>query len=444
MKSNALWRCTVILPIAAVVASVSVSGCQMTTTRQVAVKTERPPAQVMKSNGEAAFERALSLAAEQRHSEAREVLDPLLQREPDHTRARLLHGVLRAREGRVSNAIEIFETLRRDYPDMSEPYNNLAVLYAVEWRLDDARKILIESLELRPDAVAYANLADVYTKLAQDANERARELDAGVVASLNRESAPVFVASETSAGSAGTGPREDDTQSGQSVVEPRRSESKLEVPARWRPDSAMESPSAAPQPRESVTTPSTMTAGVQAPYAQSEGARAATAETVAAVLKEASIPGAFCADAGGFQGRRAVADAALWLQSLGAEVIEVRHEERRTANSYRVYLPPFESRQQAVAKLREIRDRGVRDVAVIPDGDLANGISFGIYKNADNLHRRVAALEGLGHSVRSRAADEKVVGEYVITARVSGSPTTLDVAWTSQFPEQSIRVVDCG
>ena len=360
MKSRTLRRSPVILPIVIVVISISISGCQWTTARQVAVKTELPPPdQAIPSDGDGAFERALLLAAEERDPEAREVLDPLLQRDPDHTRARLLHGVLRAREGRVGHAIEIFETLKRDHPDMSEPYNNLAVLYTVEGRLDDARRILLESLERRPDAVTWVNLGEVYAKLAHDANERARELDAGVIASPNPEAAPVPASPE-------------------------------------------------------------------------------------AMVDPAQPPGAFCADAGRFQRRRAAGAAARWLQSFGAEVIEVRREERRIADRYRVYLPPFESRGQADAKLREIRDRGVRDVAVIPDGDLANGISFGIYRNVDNVHRRVAALEDLGHSVRSRAADERVVGVYVIKARAGGSPTTLDIAWTSQFPEQPIRVVDCG
>ena len=408
------------------------------------MKTELPPDQAMTPDGEATFEHALSLAAEERHSEAREVLDPLLERDPDHTRGRLLHGVLRAREGRVSHAIEIFDTLRRDHPDMSEPYNNLAVLYAVEGRLDDARKILLESLERRPDAVTYANLGEVYAKLAHDANERARELDSGVVASLNQQTAPVSTVSETSTGPSETGPWEDDTQSGQTVVEPRRTASEPEVPAVRQPDSATELQSVTPEPEKSIATPSTMAARAQAPNTQSEDAQGATTETVAAASMEESMPGDFCVDAGGFQGRRAAAAAALWLQSFGADVLEVRSEERRTASSYQVYLPPFQSRQQAAAKLREIRDRGVRDVAVIPDGDLANGISFGIYKDVDNMHRRVAALEGLGHSVRSRATDEKAVEEYTIKTRVSGSPATLDAAWESRFPEQSIRVVDCG
>ena len=187
MESNALGRCRVILPVVAIAASIAVSGCLSTAARQVAEETEPPPGQAAPSDLDGDFERALVLSADERHSEAREVLDPLLQREPDHARARLLHGVLRAREGRVSDAIEVFETLRRDHPDMTEPYNNLAVLYAVEGRLDDARKILLESLERRPDAVTYANLAEVYTKLAQEATDRARALDAGVVASAGRE-----------------------------------------------------------------------------------------------------------------------------------------------------------------------------------------------------------------------------------------------------------------
>ena len=176
----------------------------------------------MPSDGEDALEHAVSLTADGRHSEARKVLDPLLERDPGNTRARLLHGVLRAREGRVNDAIGIFEKLKKDNPGMSEPYNNLAVLYTVEGRLDDARRILLESLEHGPDAITYASLGEVYTKLAREANERARELDAGIPESSNREAAAITENSGTSAGLAPTDPRENDTQLRPSVVEPRR------------------------------------------------------------------------------------------------------------------------------------------------------------------------------------------------------------------------------
>ena len=113
------------------------------------------------------LERAIGLTAAQRYSEAREVLDSILDRRPDDSYARLLHGILHARAGRLSEAIAVFEQLRNDHPDMPEPYNNLAVLYAVQGRLDDARKVLIAVVERGPSAIAYANLGDVYAGLAR-------------------------------------------------------------------------------------------------------------------------------------------------------------------------------------------------------------------------------------------------------------------------------------
>ena len=314
------------------------------------------------------FDRALSLASEERYAEAREVLDPLLEREPGHRRARLLHGILRAHAGRVDEAIDIFEALRRDHPDMSEPYNNLAVLHAMQGRLDDAREVLLEALERAPAPVVYANLGAVYTKLARRAYRTAHELEAGDGSDSEQGMHTALALPETPNGSSDTEPRN------------------------------------------------------------------ALAEMLPV----------FCAHAGGFRSRRAVADAALWLQSYGVEVLEVRQEEHRIAGSYQVYLPPLADREKAVAKLEEIRRRGVRDVAVIPDGDLVNGISFGIYKEADNMHRRVAALGQLGYAVRSRAAGGEIASEYVIESRASGTSDALGASWAARFPEQPIHVGDCG
>ena len=379
------------------------------------------------------FERALSLATEKRYSEAREVLDPLLQRDPDNPRVRLLHGVLRTREGRVGESIDIFEALRRDYPDMSEPANNLAVLYAVEGRLDDARKILLAMLERAPDPIVYANLSDVYTKLARRAYERARALEASGQA---RSEPAMHTAFATPAPS---------MQATDAVPMPPQVEPEPADPApQWR-GFAPASRDSAPESEDlDLTLPPTIVTDTQAPDTESGETQQVVVGTVSTVSETASTPASFCAYAGRFLDRRAVADAALWLRSYGAEVLEVRHEERRTTSSYRVYLPPFASQQAAVAKLREIRKRGVRDVAVIKDGDLVNGISLGVYREADNMQRRVAALDQLGYSARSRAVELEIVKEYVIKAQAGGTPARLDAAWTKQFPEQPIRVVDCG
>ena len=372
------------------------------------------------------FERALALASEQRHEEARAVLDGLLQREPSHPRGRVLQGVLRTREGRVSEAIDIFEALRRDHPDMAEPYNNLAVLYALQGRLDDARTILLATLERAPDPVVYANLGDVYTKLARRAYRRARELEARAGARPERETPAAIALPETPVGSLNLDLPAPLPESHTMVAEARDP-----VPA----------PATAP---EAIERPMSVVMQRREPAAEPPDPGEGSPVTLPATPEAASAPPAFCAYAGGFQGRRAVADAALWLQSYGAEVLEVRHEERQIARSYRVYLPPFATSDEAAAKLREIRGRGVRDVMVIRDGDLANGISFGIYTKADNMHQRVAALDRLGYPVQSRADAVEIVEEYAIKARAAGPPDSLDAALTSRFPGRSIRIVDCG
>ena len=430
--------------------------------------------------GDDAFERAHSLAIEERYEEAREVLDPLLERLPDHPRARLLHGVLRVREGRIAEAVAVFEALRRDHPDMVEPYNNLAVLHAVEGRLEDARAILLAALERRPDATVYANLADVYGKLARRAYERAREIEAGGGASREPGAAAMLPATPggsaqtgaTSAGTADAGaadagtadagtarraaamtpedaaaPSPDITaaaSSGSGAGSDSGSAAAAAAMADGRADgesAPATSTSGARTDAESASSGSGSAAVGQAPGAEPRDAGGAAA---GALPPTASTAGAFCAHTGGFQGRRDVAEAALWLQSYGAEVLEVRHEERRVASSYRVYLPPFESRDAALAKLHEIRDQGVRDVALIGDGELANGISFGIFRDADNMHRRVAAIDRLGYTVRSLEVDVEDVKEYVIKARAGGTPDALDAAWAAQFPDRPLRVVHCG
>ena len=356
-----------------------------------------------------AFERALSLAKEKRDAEAREVLDAALEREPGHTQGRLLHGVLRAREGRVGEAIDIFESLRREHPEMAEPHNNLAVLYALEGRLEEARAALLVILERHPDPVAYANLGDVYAKLARRAYERAQESGSGGGTEEGGTALEVPSSSLESPGTAsgGDGPRQGTptVESGAAVAKPAGAD------------------------------PETVVA-----VAKPAGADPETVEADSA----GAAPPAYCARAGGFEGRRAVAEAAVWLQSQGAEVLEVRRQERQVSGPWRVYLPPFASPREAEAKLREIRARGVRDVAVLRDGELANGISFGVYGEAANLQRRVAALDRLGYAVRSRAAEVEGVEAYELRARTPVAAAAFEPAWASRFPERALEIEDCG
>jgi tetratricopeptide (TPR) repeat protein len=76
--------------------------------------------------------------------------------------------------GREAEAMEVFERLTQDHPDLPEPYNNLAVLHAARGQLDRARELL--ELALRQDPGYFAaqeNLGDVFARLAQRAYEKA-------------------------------------------------------------------------------------------------------------------------------------------------------------------------------------------------------------------------------------------------------------------------------
>jgi tetratricopeptide (TPR) repeat protein len=86
-------------------------------------------------------------------------------------------GVLSA-AGRGAEALEMLTQLTRDYPELAEPWNNLAVLYAAQGQLDKAREALEMALRLNPDyAAARENLGDVLIRQAGLAWQRARQLD---------------------------------------------------------------------------------------------------------------------------------------------------------------------------------------------------------------------------------------------------------------------------
>ena len=123
------------------------------------------------------LKQVLSLLAEERYPEARELLDSMLKSDSTRPLPLLAHGILSVREGDVREAIDTFKRLQRNHPDMFEPYNNLAVLYAKHGRLEDAHDTLLAALEHNQEAILYANLGDVYMNLAHRAYICARELN---------------------------------------------------------------------------------------------------------------------------------------------------------------------------------------------------------------------------------------------------------------------------
>ena len=106
---------------------------------------------------------------------------------PKDPQARFLKGLIFTEQGKQTEAIEIFTKLTQDYPNLPEPYNNLAVIYASQGQYDKARAALEQSIRTHPSyATAYENLGDVYAKLASQAYGKALQLDASNTGAQNK------------------------------------------------------------------------------------------------------------------------------------------------------------------------------------------------------------------------------------------------------------------
>ncbi len=115
--------------------------------------------------------------------------DQYLVGKPKDPQMRFLKGVILTEQGKPQDAITVFTQLIEDYPELPEPYNNLAVLQASQGQFDKARAALEMAIRTNPSyAIAHENLGDVYAKLASQAYSKALQLDAantGVQPKLN-------------------------------------------------------------------------------------------------------------------------------------------------------------------------------------------------------------------------------------------------------------------
>lgn len=105
-------------------------------------------------------------------------IDAVLAADPKNPQARFLKGVVQTDQAQTDAAIATFQALNEDYPELPEPYNNLAVIWARKGDYEKARKALELALTARPDyAVAHENLGDIYARLAGAEYDRAIALD---------------------------------------------------------------------------------------------------------------------------------------------------------------------------------------------------------------------------------------------------------------------------
>lgn len=106
--------------------------------------------------------------------------DQYLAGKPRSPQMRFIKGVIQTEAGKPADAIATFTQMTQDYPELPEPYNNLAALYASQSQFDKARAALEMAIRTNPSyATAHENLGDVYAKLASQSYSNALQLDGG-------------------------------------------------------------------------------------------------------------------------------------------------------------------------------------------------------------------------------------------------------------------------
>lgn len=113
-------------------------------------------------------------------------------------------------------------------------------------------------------------------------------------------------------------------------------------------------------------------------------------------------------------------DAKALLARLGALQIQAKYVSLRVDGNpdYWVYLSPEPTKDLAIAKLRELQGKKI-DSFLIPQGDLANGISLGIFDSQENAEKHRQAIVQMGYN-----------------ALLKTNPRTYLENWVAIYPDQ--------
>lgn len=118
---------------------------------------------------------------------ALERINTYLVANPKDAQSLFMKGILLAESGKREEAIKTFTELTEKYPNLPEPYNNLAVLYADAGQYDKAKKALETAIKTHPSyATAHENLGDIYARMASEAYDKALKLDNGNARAQNK------------------------------------------------------------------------------------------------------------------------------------------------------------------------------------------------------------------------------------------------------------------
>lgn len=112
-----------------------------------------------------------------KYADALLLADKELEANPRNLNLRFLRGVIFMETKKNEEAKRVFEQLIREYPEVADSYNNLAVIYAGEGNWGRAQELLERALMNNAASVTtYSNLGDIYAAKASEMYSKASRL----------------------------------------------------------------------------------------------------------------------------------------------------------------------------------------------------------------------------------------------------------------------------
>lgn len=116
------------------------------------------------------------------------------------------------------------------------------------------------------------------------------------------------------------------------------------------------------------------------------------------------------------------ADLRKLMDALTPQVGRIQYREQRATelHGYRVYLPAFADREQALATARTMAARGLRDYYVVTAGAQENTVSLGLFRDLVGAEQRRDEVRALGYAPELEPRTEDVPNWWVDVAIAEG------------------------
>ncbi|RKZ70376.1 MAG: hypothetical protein DRQ48_06415 [Gammaproteobacteria bacterium] len=103
-----------------------------------------------------------------------------------------------------------------------------------------------------------------------------------------------------------------------------------------------------------------------------------------------------CVSFGPFTEKGQADELSNWLQEKGIQTMQ-RGEGGKQDQYFWIYLSAGESEDEAIAAIKDLKGKGVKDYKLINKGNLQNAISLGLFSTQSAVNNRLNELKSIGY-----------------------------------------------